>query len=269
VVRATTKIACDAEDRLSTTAEKRALRFATNLDRLLARSFPLVLGISKSDCELLRDQCGVEHVRFLPLSIPDDGAPRNTPWMPDGRLRLLHLGRVSHLPSYRSLEFLFEQILPLVSADLLDRMVLNIVGRIDEDSRSRRIRSLATQYQNVNFLGYVDDVLPYYEQSDLQVVASTDATGLRTRTIESFAYGLPVLSTEIAARGIDGLTPGEDLLVATTPLEFARNLESVVNSKDLLARLSKNGRSFYLKGQSRKVVAKLLASYLDQFLYQK
>jgi len=268
VTKATTKIACDAQQRTPTRAERRELRFARNMERVVARSFPLIIGISKGDCDLLRSDWGLENVEFLPMSIPGDGAPRNSPWMPDGQLRLLHLGRISHLPSYRSLEFLFEEIFPRLSTAALSRIILNVVGRVDNDQRSQRIRALAARYPNVQFHGFVDDVVPYYQNSDVQVVASTDATGLRTRTIESFAYGLPVLSTTVGAQGIDGLTAGEDLLIADTADEFARLLTDLTQAPATLSRLSKSGRSFYERKQSRPVVASLLASYLEKYFFK-
>jgi glycosyltransferase involved in cell wall biosynthesis len=99
----------------------------------------------------------------------------------------------------------------------------------------------------------------------VQVVASTDATGLRTRTIESFAYGLPVLSTSVGARGIAGLRPGEQLLIADDSRAFVENLSRLLKSPELLSKLSRSGREFYEKNQSRKAVALKLSEYLQQY----
>jgi glycosyltransferase involved in cell wall biosynthesis len=96
-------------------------------------------------------------------------------------------------------------------------------------------------------------------------VASTDASGLRTRTIESFAYGLPVLSTSVGAQGIAGLNPGEHLLVADDADRFAGQLSCVTDRPDILAGLSRKGREFYLANQSRRTVASTLARHLHEY----
>lgn len=267
VSEATIKVACEAEGRTQTIPEQRQLRFSRSMERYMSQRVPLILGISTRDCDLLRTEWGCKRVEYLPMSIPGDG--RNDfrrEWMASGHLRLLHLGRVSHLPSYRSLEFLFEKIFPILPSRTLEKILLNVVGRVDQDERARRILSLASRYNNVQFHGFVDDVVPYYQNNDVQVVAATDATGLRTRTIESFAYGLPVLSTAIGARGIGGLRAGEDLLIANTAEEFAQHLTMLVQSEDTLSRLSNSGRIFYETNQSRKVVAAKLSQYLEQYL---
>ena len=267
VSAATTRIACEAQGRPPSVAEQRELRFAGRVERFMARHAPLVLCIAEHDCERLRTEWGCGPVEYLPMSIPGDGAGRGAGgWLHGGRLRLLHLGSVSHLPSYRSLEFLFERVFPLLPPRVLERLTVDVVGRLDrENERARRILGLAEAYPNVTFRGFVDDVVPYYRNSDLQVVASTDASGLRTRTIESFAYGLPVLSTTVGARGIARLTAGEHLLIADDAPQFVEHLSRLLDSPETLERFSRSGRDFYERNQSRTTVANALAGYLRQY----
>ncbi len=263
---ATMKIRCEAQGRPPTTAEKRELRFAGRVERYMARHTPLILCIADHDCQRLRDEWGCGYAEYLPMSIPGDGADRSANvWLAGGRLRLMHLGRVSHLPSYRSLEFLLEQVFPRLPPQVLERITMNVVGRVDQDERARKILALAEPYPNVSFRGFVEDVVPYYENSDLQIVASTDAAGLRTRTIESFAYGLPVLSTTVGARGIAGLNAGEHLLIADDAPQFVEQLTHLLESPETLAQLSLSGRSFYREHQSQAVVASELSRHLQRY----
>jgi glycosyltransferase involved in cell wall biosynthesis len=210
---------------------------------------------------------GLPAVEYFPLSMPDEPERDGTrTWAPNGRLRLLHLGSISHLPSYRSLEFLFEKVWPSLPPALLDQISLDVVGTVNSDNeRAQKILGLAERFTNVVFHGFVPDVVPYYRNADLQIVASTDATGLRTRTIESFALGLPVLSTDIGARGIAGLIPGEHLLIANDAEDFVKQLSALLNSPERLHTLSISAKDFYRKNQSRTVVASTLARYLKKY----
>lgn len=126
---------------------------------------------------------------------------------------------------------------------------------------------MAKPYDNVSFRGFVEDVTPYYEASDLQIVASTDALGLRTRIIESFAYGLPVISTTVGAEGIGGFVPGKHLLIADAAEDFVRHLTHLMKSPETLSELSANARAFYIEHQSSTAVAtrlsELLATYFS------
>jgi glycosyltransferase involved in cell wall biosynthesis len=265
VLTATTRIACEAQSRNPTVSERRELRFARRLERSMAKYASLILCIADYDCIRLREW-GCRAVEYFPLSMPDEvETDPSREWAPNGRLRLLHLGSISHLPSYRSLEFLFERVWPNLPPEVLDRISLDVVGTVNRDNgRAQKILSLADRFTNVTFHGYVPDIAPYYGNADLQIVASTDATGLRTRTIESFAYGLPVLSTAIGARGIAGLKAGEHLLIANDADEFVEQLSGILNSPESLHNLSMRALDFYRQNQSRSVVASTLAGYLKK-----
>ena len=267
VSAASTKIACEAQGRKPTVAELRELRFATKYEHCIARHAALALCIADYDVNRIRDW-GCRAVEYLPMSIPDEEVEESgREWLPDGRLRLLHLGSVSHLPSFRSLEFLFDKVWPQLPPEVSNRISLNVVGTVNPDNeRTKRIMNLARPYSNVVFKGFVKDVRAEYRESDVQVVASTDATGLRTRIIESFAYGLPVLSTSTAAQGIRGLKPGETLLIADDGVQFVNVLTELSGSVQLLRRLSESGRAFYEQNNSRAAVAASLGESLRRHL---
>jgi hypothetical protein len=262
---ATNKIACEVENRTTTVPERRELRFMQRVESLIARRAPLIVCIADYDSERLQTEWGSQ-AEYLPMSITCAGASGSRKnWLNGGRLRTIHLGRISHLPSYRSLEFLFAKVFPLLPPPVLERISVDIIGKKDESDRAKRIFALAEPYPNITFRGFVQDVFPYYENSDLQIVAATDAAGLRTRIIESFAFGLPVLSTTVGARGIAGLKEGEHLLIADTAEQFAHHLTDLINSPETLDRLSKNGLEFYEKNQSRAVVAAALSRFMQQY----
>ena len=264
---ASTRIACEAAGRVPSVAEDREYQFFCKAERIMADSSRLVLCIGHHDAIRLKKEWGCAHAEYLPMSIPGDGAGDGSECGKfDGRLRLLHLGRISHLPSYRSLEFLLEQVFPKLPPELIDRVSLTVVGRVDDSERARRILALAGRYPNVSFEGYVDDIVPYYRSSDAQIVASTEAAGLRTRIVESFAFGLPVISTTVGAEGIGGWSPGKQLLIADTAEEFVRHLEHLTRSPDTLSRLAEEGRAFYARAQSRRSVAAALSSFLSEHL---
>lgn len=267
VSEATTRIACDAEARKPTLAEIREARFTRNAERLFARHAPLVLCIADYDETRLR-KWGCRAVDYLPLSIPDEDRVLTTKrWLPGGKLRLLHLGSVGHLPSYRSLEFILDHVWPRLSAEAHQQVVLNVVGTADpENQRTKRILSKAAPYANVIFHGFVPDVRPYYDESDLQVVASTDASGLRTRTIESFAYGLPVLSSSVGARGIGRVVADRDFIVADDPAEWLSVFTRILNGVEDLPGLALRARKFYDENNSRQAVAESLANSLKRHL---
>lgn len=243
----------------------RKIRRLRKAEFTVARNANLVLTISKQETKMFRRMWGLQHIHLLPMSWPDETpVPRRRTWLEDGRLRLLHLGSVDAFIGYTSLRFLLKDVFPLLPRKVLDRLELLVVGSIGGTKYSQNIQALARPYRQVHFLGYVNDVRPYYSTSDLQVVGSPMATGLRTRIIESLAYGVPVLSTSAAAAGAIGLRSGKNVLLADDAQEFADHLLQLVEDPKTLARLAVAGRKTYERLYSRQVAADCLAKLLKQ-----
>jgi len=270
VVRSGTNISCSLENRSPKPSERREARFLARAERWIAKCAPLILCISEADCKHIRAEWRRERVETLPMSVPlaesyndGDRRPRT-----DGTLTLLHLGRTAHLPSFRSLEFLLEQVLPSLADRFRQRLRFLVVGSCDgQDARSQRVRQLAARFpREISLLRYVEDLRAVFRESDLQVVASTEATGLRTRIIESFAAGLPVLSTTAAAMGIAGLRPGQNIILADGPEAFGAALVSASAQPEYLRSVARCARRTYDDYFSRRVVAERLGVLLGWYL---
>ena len=246
---------------------QREVAFVRAQEERTLRAAPLAICISTADAQALRDR-GCRTAEYLPMSIPDESEFTITPTDRSGALRLLHLGRINHLPSFRSLEFLLGRVWPLLDQRSVRAIQLNVVGAYDaNDDRCKALFALAAPYaESVRFHGFVSDLRDQFRSADLQVVASTEASGLRTRIVESFAIGVPVLSTTIAARGLEGLVNGRNILIASDPAAFAAVLQSVIAERNQLPRIAESARRTYETLYARRVVASRLGQLLSRYL---
>ena len=85
--------------------------------------------------------------------------------------------------------------------------------------------------------GYVPDLGRCLRQSAVLVVPLLSGSGMRVKILEAFARGIPVVSTTIGVEGIDA-EPGEHLLVADRPEDFARAVRRVLDDPAEAARLA-------------------------------
>ena len=245
----------------------REVAFVRAQEERTMRAAPLVICISSADARVLQDR-GCKTAEYLPMSVPDESEPPISTTDRAGTLRLLHLGKINHLPSFRSLEFLLGRVWPLLDEKSVRAIQLNVVGAYDaNDERCKALFALAEPYAaTVRFHGFVSDLHELFRNADMQVVASTEASGLRTRIVESFAIGVPVLSTAIAARGLEGLVNGKNILVASEPAAFAAVLQSVLADRNQLRQIAKSARHTYEALYARKVVASQFGQLLSRYL---
>lgn len=245
--------------------EARKLKRLAELERKVAHSCGLVLCVAPEDAKRFGERWPASNAAYLPISVAYGDSPvgvgqNRVP----GELRLLHIGSLGHLPSYTSLQFLLGRVFPLLDPDTIARLKLEVVGPWEAgERRCTAIIEMARPYPMVSFSGFVEDIRAAYRRNDLQVVASTQATGRRTRIIESWALGMPVLSTQVGVGGVTHLAPGQNILLADDPSDFARMLKELMHNHERLDEIAKAARATYELAFGRQAVANTLRELLQ------
>lgn len=130
-----------------------------------------------------------------------------------------------------------------------------IGGSVCENFRQKQNR------ENVDFLGYVDDLSSLYTDADLGLNPITSGSGSNVKIPDYMAHGLPVLTTPFGSRGVQLTDRSEGWIV------------DLVNFKDKLIELSsypdcsfnnksKNARKLALNKLSWSVASKKLLNIL-------
>ena len=164
------------------------------------------------------------------------------------------------------MKFILEDVFPRLPLRVLEHIDLIVAGDLTDGSYCREVRALASNFPQVHMLGYVNNLVPLFGQADLQLVGGITATGLRTRIIESFVRGLPVLSTAAAAEGVLGIADSENILLANNAQTFAVTLISLLENPQHLAQIARNARKTYEQYHSRHITNARLRELLRDFL---
>ena len=81
----------------------------------------------------------------------------------------------------------------------------------------------------------------------------------------ALSFGLPVVTTEIGAEGF-GLSPGQNILVAETSLDFAKSIMQLSQDKQLYKKLATNGYNFIKNNYSEETARVRLSKLINQTL---
>ncbi len=114
---------------------------------------------------------------------------------PDTKIVLFN-GTFDYLPNEKALEDIIENIAP----SLLDQSKLKFV--ICGGGVSDRLQTRILQSENVLYAGYVTDINVYLEGADIFVNPVTLGGGIKTKLVESIAFGLDSISYKSGAQGI-------------------------------------------------------------------
>ncbi len=153
--------------------------------------------------------------------------------MPD---TISFVGRMDYYPNQECMFDFCANTLPLLQAKR-PALKLLIVGA-DPTPAVRRLGALP----NVTVTGSVPDVRPYLRKSALMVAPLNIARGTQNKILEAMALGVPVVTSRVAAGGVDASDP-EHFLAASTPAEYAASIERVLDNPEERQRLALAGRA--------------------------
>jgi hypothetical protein len=139
---------------------------------------------------------------------------------------------------YPNQECMFDfcaRVLPLVQSKRPGLKLL-IVGA-DPSPAVRRLGALP----GVTVTGSVADVRPYLRRAALMVAPLHIARGTQNKILEAMAMGVPVVTSRIAAGGVDASAP-EHFLAASTVDEYQVALLRIIEDPAERQRLSRAGR---------------------------
>lgn len=202
-------------------------------EQRLARCFDICTTTTRAEWETLESYGtgvatdwfpnGVDATYFSPDAEPYDA---NT---------VSFVGRMDYYPNQEAMLRFCAQVWPRIR-DARPQARMLIVGA----DPSAAIRRLA-QLPGVTVTGSVPDVRPYVRSSALMVAPLAIARGTQNKILESMAMGVPVVTSSLAAGGVDA-RPGEHLLVADQPAELAAAVTRIMADPAERERLARNGR---------------------------
>lgn len=224
-----------AEDQILATADTISVCSALDRERLLARGPRAAVAV-------------LPNVVPVPAPVPER--------VRDGTWRLLFVGAMSYGPNEDAALYLAREVLPLLRDRFGPRVTLQLVGRRPGPA-VQALQSLP----HIVVTGAVETVEPWYRQADVVVAPVRYGSGTRLKILEALAHGRPVVATPFAAEGLD-LQDSRDLLLATTPGDFAAACARLLEDGGLARRLGASGRAVVAERYTPAAVARPFAAWL-------
>lgn len=209
--------------------EGKKLEFA---ERRLAHQFDLCTTTTRAEletlCELAPNTAsdwfpnGVDHEYFQPSGEVYDADV------------ISFVGRMDYYPNQECMMRFCAEVLPRIQAQRPNARLL-IVGA----DPSLPVLKLG-QLRGVTVTGSVPDVREFVRRSAVMAAPLAIARGTQNKILEAMAMGVPVLTSTIAANGVDAVK-NEHLLVADSAQDCAESILKVMRDADYRRQLSMAG----------------------------
>ena len=197
------------------------------------KKFSRVVTMAHRDANLL----GTPNARVIPNGVD---LSRFVPTAEAAGFNVLFIGSFRHFPNILAFRFFHEQVWPLVQQRFPQATFTAVAG---PDPEQHWCSYTADPFPAV--LGFVPDVVPLYQQTNLVVAPTLVSAGTNLKVLEAMAMGRAVVATSSGCQGL-GLQHGHSVWIADTAGAFADGICSLFLNPDLRATIARNARQVAL-----------------------
>ena len=173
--------------------------------------------------EILIIPNGVDHDYFKPQEC-------------DKKYDLVFTGNMSYPPNVNAVEYLADEIMPIVRKTLPDAK-LYIAGATPDP----KVKKAASDKIIVS--GWLDDIRNAYAQSRVFIAPMRIGTGLQNKLLEAMSMRLPAITSPLANASL-GAKTDEEILIGSNAEEMAQHIITLLTDNDKAERLAQAGYDF-------------------------
>ena len=203
-------------------------------EKRLARRFALCTTATRAELATLDGYATGAEADWFPNGVDAEYfAPDGVPYDPD---TISFVGRMDYFPNQQCVIDFCHRVLPRIRARRPEARFV-IVGA-DPGHAVRRLAELP----GVTVTGAVPDVRPYLRKSAVMVAPLTIARGTQNKILEAMACGVPVVTSSLAAGGVDAMA-GDHFLVADSVADTTAAVLEMMTNESRHDQIARAGRA--------------------------
>ncbi len=190
------------------------------------------------DVDYHRRESGA-NVQLCQLAFPDLGARRTY----TGAKKFLLLGNLTTIHTRYGLYYFFNEVFPKwMSSKVPQSSEIRLVGA---GKMSQKIKVPKDQ-TGFKYVGFAESLDEEFANTLASIVTVPIDIGFRTRVIECWMKGIPVIMDASSAKGLPSVKGGKNCLIARNGDEFVKHAEAVLENPELAEQIGNGGRETFL-----------------------
>lgn len=220
--------------------------YVQTIETAFLNKFDAVVTFSEDDKSKLSSSVVHPEIETIPFS----ASQKNIPAISDQHYpikKLIFIGPSYHFPNYDAVEWYAREMADAVFGKY--KLQLVVIG-----NWSASARATFDHVPGINFTGFAENLKEAMDNA-IMLVPLRIGSGIRTKLLDAFAYGTPIISTSIGCEGL-GAIENQDLIIADDPKQFMSAIGQLVNDPELVHKLRMSANRFVNENYSQDVVGK-------------
>jgi glycosyltransferase involved in cell wall biosynthesis len=201
-----------------------------------------VLAVSCDDAAAFEDAFPRIRARVVPSTVP---LPDNAAQPALAGSEMLFVGALNYAPNVDAVVELARKIVPAVRSSVRDAH-LTVVG----SGAPEELRTLLGASEGVTLLEDVEDLAPFYLRARCAVIPLRSGGGTKLKAFEAMSFGLPIVATPEAVRGIR--LSADEALVRNSTVELIETTLGLMRDAELAGGVGLTARKAFVERLSRQ-----------------
>jgi glycosyltransferase involved in cell wall biosynthesis len=232
------------------------------LERFSIRLSDFIIVVSEEEALFLKEEYGVAESKILvvpvTVELPKVKVSQQKlgeildKWSLRNKVVIIFLGRLETTPNADAVNYIIGELAPYIWERRKDGVFL-IIGRGNEQFSG-------SMPPNVFFTGFVEDISPFLELSDLCIAPLRMGSGIKTKILEYMSYEKLVLTTPVGVEGIK-LDEASSVIVSDIA-SYPENLLKIINNLEKMKRKRKSGKEIIKKHYTPSIIKKKISEII-------
>jgi polysaccharide biosynthesis protein PslH len=219
---------------------RREARALARYEAELCAKYDQVIFVTDEDRRLIEQQVMIQRLsvpvdRFTTIPICIDPADKPVVTPADHPRRITSLGVMFWPPNAEGALWFARETWPQLRTQYPEA-IFTVIGKNPPDE----LKQLHGR-DNIEVLGFVPDLEQALAETAVLVVPLRAGGGMRVKILDTWCWGLPIVSTTIGAEGLE-IRDGENILIADEPAALVQAVSRAYQDHELNQRLRLNGR---------------------------
>lgn len=232
------------------------IKLLEKYERKICKSFDKTIFVAEREARILNALIGFDRALSIPLGVDVDYYGEYYKKIVIEKNTIGFLGAMSVAHNETGAINFIKNILPYIIEKVPDVKFYVVGGGVTD-----RLKVLESD--NVIFTGRVDDIRSYIGKCQVFVCPLIFGSGIKTKTLEAMAMGVPVVTTSVGAENIHAID-GEDWFVVDDEKKFAEKVIMIMENNELFRKLQGNAHQFVGNNFTWKVAEEKFSSIIGK-----